>query len=265
MTTANVTVNVKENGKSPNKYSLMADLDGEVTLAQLFKFTKGALIGIATDALKEEQGFGFDKKPLTLVDGKPNRDINDVNPLGKIQYIARQDLAEIITYAYDAVFARSPRGRKGQYVSSNLVTYNGVQVANSPSSLKSWLDGKSFQDKDKIRITNATPYARKLELQGVRFGVVRRRFGKPGKKGYVSSTTNAAGQVRKPNGAYTIAAKAIKAKYGRNTFIKYELMLGSDLGLTGVRKTGFDIGRPYVYPSILIYAFDTSTPDKGTQ
>jgi hypothetical protein len=65
-----------------------------------------------------------------------------------------------------------------------------------------------------------------------------------------------------------MATKSIKAKYGKAAFIKFELLLGSTIGLVGpgrVRKTGLDIGRPYVYPSILIYAFDTSaTPSGGT-
>jgi hypothetical protein len=263
---ANVSINVKENGRHPPSWNVQSDRDGKWTLADLLKFTKGALIHIASDALKQEQARGFDKKPLTIVDGKYNRPVETVNPLGKIQFVARQNLQEVILYAYDAVYSRSPVDT-GEYRNSNVVTHNGRQVANSPESLKAWLKYAEFSDKDKIRITNTAPYARKLELQGVRFGVTKRKWGKPGKKGYKTSYMNSKGQVRKPNGAYTLATKAIKAKYGRNALIKYELMLGSTIGLTGpgrVRKTGIDIGRPYVYPSILIYAVDASGPTTGS-
>jgi hypothetical protein len=259
--TSEVTVSVKENGRRPPNWSVNADIDGEWTLANLLAFTKGALIQIASDALKEEQSKGFDKQPLTIVDGKYNRAIQTVSPLGKIQFVARQNISELVIYAYDAVYSRSPVDT-GEYRNSNVVTYNGRQVANSPDSLRTWLKNQTFNDRDKIRIVNTAPYARKLELEGVRQGKTRLKWGKPGKKGY-KGITNSKGNVRKPNGAYTLATKAIKAKYGRNAFIKYELLLGSTIGLVGpgrVRKTGIDIGRPYVYPSILIYAVDASYP-----
>ena len=259
-----MTVNVKENGRKSPEWKLMSDLSGELTLHDLLKFTKNALILISSDALREEQGKGFDKFPLRLVDSSPSKEVADVNPLGKIQYIARQNLREVILYAYQAVWERSPVGKKSEYINSNVVTYNGRQVANNMDSLTRWLNSQTFNDKDKIRIVNTAPYARKLELLGVRRGVPSSqgiKWGKPSRNS--KGIKNSAGQVRQPNGAYTLATKAVKAKWGRNAFIKYELLLGTTIGLTGVgrvRKTGKDIGRPYVYPSILIYAFDASTP-----
>ena len=260
-----VTMNVKENGRKAPTWTIANDINGKMTLADLLHFTKGALIHIASDALKEEQARGFDKNPIRIVDGKFNRPEKDVHPLGKIQYVSHENFAEVILYAYEAVLIRS-KVKTGQYYESNVITYNGNQVAKTMASLKSWLKGRTFTDKDKVRITNTAPYARKLELEGVRFGKTRRKWGKPGKKGYKTGIMNSKGQIRKPNGAYTLATKAIKAKYGKNAFIKYELMLGSTIGLVGpgrVRKTGVDIGQPYVYPSILLYAVDASGPTKG--
>lgn len=258
-----MTVEVKENGRKSPTWKLEGDLWGSMTLHDLMNMTKNALIIISSDALKEEQAKGFDRNPLRLVDGNHKKDIQDVNPFGKIQYVARQDIKEIVEYAYKAVFDRSPI-LTGEYISSNVVTYNGRQVANSPASLHKWIEGQNFNDKDKIRIVNTAPYARKLELEGVRSDSTRVKWGKGSK--YSKGRKNGLGQVRTPNGAYTLAAKAVTAKYGRNAFIKFELMSGSTIGLVGpgrVRKTGKDINKPYVYPSILIYAFDTSATPSG--
>jgi hypothetical protein len=260
-----ISVNVKENGRKSPNWNIHADMHGEQTLADLLRFTKNALLTISSDVLREEQGRGFDQNPLRLVDGSHTKALQDVNPLGKIQYVARQNLREIIEYSFQAVWDRSPV-LTGEYLKSNVVTYNGRQVANSPDTLKRWLESQSFRDNDKIRIVNTAPYARKLELEGVRSDSTRVKWGKPSKNS--KGRPNGKGQVRKPNGAYTMATKSIKAKYGKAAFIKFELLLGSTIGLVGpgrVRKTGLDIGRPYVYPSILIYAFDTSaTPSGGT-
>lgn len=259
-----MTVEVKENGRKSPTWSLQGDLYGNLTLHDLLTMTKKALIAISSDALREEQSQGFDREPLRLVDGSPSKQVQDVNPLGKIQYIARQNIRDVIVYAYEAVMERSPF-LSGEYLESNVVTYNGRQVANTLAGVKQWLETQTFNNKDKIRILNTAPYARKLELRGIRKGVTHPKWGAPSR--HSKGERNSQGQVRKPNGAYTLAEKAIKAKYGRNAFIKYELMLGSTIGLTGegrVRKTGADKGRPYVYPSILIYAFDTSATPEGT-
>jgi hypothetical protein len=255
-----IEVSVVEKGKKSPDWKITNDLDGTWTLNDLLKFAKNALITISSDVLKEEQAKGFDKNPILLVDGKFGTSVDNVKPLGKIQYIAKQNVKNIVMFAYEAVLKRSPEDT-GRYLNSNVVTYNGNQVANNLQGLKSWLARTEFGEKDKIRIVNTAPYARKLELQGVRKGVRSPKMGK-----FVRGSTqrpNQNGQIKKPNGAYTLATKAIKAKYGKAVFIKFELLLGSTIGLVGagrVRKTGKDIGRPYVYPSILIWVFDASGP-----
>lgn len=270
-----MTVTVKENGRKSPNWSLEGDMWGKMTLNDLLTMTKKALLTISSDVLREEQAEGFDKNPITLVDGSHNKKVEDVNPLGKIQFVSRQNLREVIKYAFDAVWERSPV-LTGQYLTSNVVTYNGTQVANSPASLEKWLDKQTFSDRDKIRIVNTAPYARKLELEGVRADSTRVKWGKG--SSHSKGRTNGKGKIRIPNGAYTLATKAIKAKYGRNAFIKFELMSGSTIGLVGegrVRLTGKDskenrskMGKSpmtYVYPSILIFAFDASATPGGKQ
>lgn len=266
-----IKVSVKENGRGGSqKWSLSADQDGEWTLQDLLTFCKQSLITIASDALKEEQYKGFDKNPLTLVDRKPSKDINSVSPLGQIQFISRQDIGEIILYTYQAVWDRSPV-LTGEYKDSNILFYNGSVVATNLQDVKAWVKDRSFNDSDKIRIVNLAPYARKLELNGVTDAGSSRKWGKPGKAYYKSSHFNDKGQVRKPNGVYALATAAVRRKYGRNVSVKNELVLGSTMGLAGpgrVRKTGSKngaklggVGTPYVYPSILLYVFDSSGPD----
>lgn len=267
-----LTIKVKEKGRTSPFWNLQGDLWGNLTFQDLLVLTKKALITISSDVLREEQGRGFDLKPLVLVDGKFNKDVGDVSPLGKIQYVSRQDIREVVEFAFQKVFELSPV-LTGEYLDNNAVYLNGQYVADSPASVKSWLDGVSFKNGDKVRIVNLAPYARKLELEGVRSDTTRVKWGKGSKRGL--GRKNDQGKVRIPNGAYTVASRLIKRQWGRNAFIKFELMSGSSMGLTSEarrRQTGKDgsgalgkgKGRPYVYPSILIYAFETSGPDKGT-
>jgi hypothetical protein len=256
----NISVSAKERGRKKQPLSLVGgEIGAAAALEDLFQFTKTSLIAISTEVVNEEIQKGFDKNPLRLVDGNPRKDVMDVNPLGSIRYVSRQNIKEIVLYSYQAVIERSPVDT-GDYIRSNVVTYNQVPVASTMSELQRWLENKNFADGDKIRILNTVPYARKLELRGTVKGGGRTKWGKPSRNS--KGEKNSLGQVRKPNGAYTLATKAIKAKYGKSSFVKYELMLGSTIGLPGTRKTGKDIGRAYVYPSILIYAFDTSIQGK---
>lgn len=271
-----ITVKVKENGRGGSqKWSLDADRDGEWSVADLLVFCKKSLVTISSEALKEEQYKGFDKNPLTLVDRKPSKDINSVSPLGQIQFISRQSIGDILLYAYQAVWDRSPVDT-GEYKNSNVLYYNDKSVATDLEQVKAWVKDRNFYDKDKLRIVNTAPYARKLELNGVTSEGSSRKWGKAGKAYDKSSQKNSKGQVRKPNGAYALATKAVKAKYGRNVLVKNELILGSTIGLTGPGRErltspkgrgGSELGgkgTTYVYPSILLYVFDSSMPEGST-
>jgi hypothetical protein len=258
-----VSYSVKESGKNAPNWDLSSDLDGQKTLADLLRFTKGALIRISTDVLREEQSNGFDKKPTLIVDGKFNRTIDQVNPLGKIQYVARSSLRELIVDTFDAIRFRT-KVVTGEYGRNNIVTFNGYQVANSRESLNRWLDNKgSFEGKDIIRFINTAPYARKLERWGVTAQRTKTKTKKKDKR--YSAFMN---QVQVPNGTYALAYKAIQSKYKNNSFIRFRLVSGSDLGLVGagrVYKTGKTRGKPYLYPSILISAVEAGITDGKVQ
>jgi hypothetical protein len=260
-----IAYSVKESGRRAPSWDLENDLDGSATLADILRFTKGALIKISSDVLKEEQALGFDKNPTLIVDGKYNKKVDQVNPLGKIQYVARQPLKQLILDTYDAIRFRT-KIVTGEYGKNNIVTFNGLQVANNLASLKKWLDSKNnFENRDIIRFINTAPYARKLE----RLGVTAQRT-KIKQESHKRATAKNRGRTfgRKavliPNGVYALAFKAIQSKYKNNAFIRFRLVQGSDLGLVGpgrVYKTGKTKGRPYLYPSILISAVEAGMTD----
>lgn len=263
---AGIEISVTESGRKAPSYDLASDLKGDLTFADLLRFTKNALVTIATDTLREEQGRGFDKKPIRLVDGKVGRSELDVNPLGSIEYRSRQDPRKIINTIYNAILERSPV-KTGDYFKSNVVTFNGIQVANSFESLQAWLDtAPAFTDRDRIRFINTAPYARKLERYGVtrtRQRSVSRPLGK--------NERDRIGRQRLlvPNGTYALAYRSVRSKFKANSFLAFDLIPGDKLGITqgfgegrlaGLRRTfaknrinGSSAGRPYLYPTILLY------------
>jgi len=227
-------------------------------LGSLFAFTKRALISLAVDALEEEQALGFDKSPVVVVDNKRGESINKVKPLGKIQFVARQDLKDILIFAYNSIMIRS-KELSGDYKRSNVVTFNGQQVANTEEGFTTWLNSIAyFEPRDRIRFVNTSPYARKLERYGISKGVgglgrSSRRYRKADKHEKRKGGT----QFLVPNGTYALAQRAIARKYQANAFIKFEFLPGDSLGITGPGtqyKRGASAGKSYLFPTILIYA-----------
>ena len=261
-----VSYTVKERGKNRPEYNVDNDINGNATLENLFAFTKGALIQISDEVLREEQADGFDKKPTLVVDNKLNRRKEDVNPLGKIQYIARSNVKEIVMACYDLIRRKSPV-RKGNYLSNNLAFFNGTLIARSRSELERWLDNKKdFEPRDIVRFVNTSPYARKLERYGVAAGkmgsIVKNTKYRQAKKH--EKRRNGASQILKPNGAYALAFRALQRSFKNNSFLKFELIQGQKLGLTrqdGLYKKGRIKGQPYFYPSILISLVEAGLND----
>jgi len=254
-----VSYSVKDSGRNATGYELANDLDGKQTLADLLRFTKGALITISTDVLKEEQGKGFDKEPTLLVDNKFNKKVTDVNPLGKIEYIARVEFKEMILETYRKILYYS-KVVTGRYITGNVVTYNGIQVANNMQSLEAWLKTKSvFSPKDIVRFVNYEPYARKLETLGI-----TRQKRKP--KEVVRKKKRGTKKVTLPNGAYAMSYASIKRRFKRNSFISFDLLPGNKLGITGPNTTFKNKrwrGQSYIYPTIMIRAVEAGLTDAG--
>lgn len=242
---------IKENGRNAPNYDVSADLDGSKTLADLFNFTKNSLIVISDMALKEEQAKGFDKSPVRIVDGSFTKSVSQVNPLGKIQYVARNSIVDIALFAYDQIRART-KVVTGQYLRNNIVMLNGKMIASTRSELEKFLETNEVKESDIIRFINTAPYARKLERMGVTADRTksRTRNRSRNRRGYSPT-------VLVPNGTYALAIKAIKRKYKNNSFIAFRFVSGSDIaGLSGAGrsyKRGASKGRPYLYPSIIIY------------
>lgn len=253
-----VEVSVVENGRRAPEYSLESDLNGEITLASLLDFTKRSLIITADTVLREEQAKGFDKNPVVVVDGRVNKPVINVNPLGKIEFVSRANIDDIILAAYQGVLDRSPVDT-GKYIKSHFVFLNGTQVASDLPGLSAWLKtGPTISDKDVVRIVNIQPYARRLERLGVtaqRRSV--RQVKSRDKRGRSGSF------VAAPNGAYFLTVRSIRRKFKRNSSIQLKFLPGSTLGLTGVFKTVAsgarggkrrDAAKPssYLYPTIVI-------------
>jgi hypothetical protein len=257
----NVTIEAKELGKNKPEWNLDADLEGEVSLQQLLFLLKDTLIEVSQTALSEEQRRGFDKNPVTRVDNKVGKSIFNVNPLGKIEYIARQSARQIILDIFNNLIKRSPIDT-GEYVKSHIVAYNGRVVANDLPSLISWLDGlEGFSDRDKIRFINTAPYARKLERDGVTSQRTKVKVGIGSKRKSAFQNT-----VKIPNGAYALTARAIRAKYKGTSGIKLDILPGNYIGIDrnyprvtvpgkknmSSRREFKGDGRPYLYPTILL-------------
>lgn len=248
MIVGSVGITVTESGRNKPEYTLESDLQGELSFADFLAFTKQALIVTADVVLKEEQAAGFDQSPVVLVDGKQGVPEIQVSPLGKIEYVARADIQDIIFDTYQNLIDKSPV-LTGKYKSSNFVFLNGQQVATDMESLHTWLDSNpELNDRDLIRFVNIEPYARKLE----RLGVTSER--------QQSRTVQSRGKRRQrtsrvlvPNGDYYVTARSIRSKYRNNSIIRFEFISGTNLGITGnFQARRGKPGRAYLYPSILI-------------
>lgn len=251
-----VDISVSENGRRKPEYTLDTDLNGEITLQDLLQWTKSALIITSDEILKEEQSFGFDKNPILIVDGRKNKNVKDVSPLGQIEFVSRQNISDILTEAYDAILDLS-KVKTGRYKSSHYVFQNGNQVATDKASLEAWLKtNPEIRDNDLVRIVNIQPYARRLELLGV---TSQRQQSRTEDKGRRKGVTTGI-RIRKPNGAYQLAYRRIKSKFKANIFIGFKFIPGSQLGLTAYFKKGrkterpgnkTSAGRTYLYPSLI--------------
>ena len=258
MANVGITLEVFESGRRKPEYSIESDIRGDVTAKEFLNLVKNTLINVAKEARREEVANGFDPKAVLKVDNKFGLVEEDVQPVGQIEYIARQDLREILQFSYDKILSLTRViNRTGNYAKNNVVLYNNVEVARDPADFKKFLDFKrDFKQNDKIEFVNIAPYANKLELDGLVKGTGRTAKIKP-KKGQEGP----ARLVKKPNGVYYLAHRAIKEKYKGNSFIKFQPILGQEIGLTSpprgsgvgrIRQTGKSAGRTYIYPAILI-------------
>lgn len=256
---------VEEKGRGSKKWDLTSATYEKEGIELDLNTIKGTLIYVAKTALKEEIAKGFDKQHITIVDNSPYKKEEQVKPFGKIEYLARINLRDAILFAFESVLMRS-KVLTGKYKTSHVVTYNGYEVARSYGELLRWVDTVSFSSKDRIRIINIQPYARKLERYGITADGSTQRKRKAGK----GTPSELVGMLI-PNGAYVLSARATDRKYGKFAYIGFTFVDGAEAGLTNsvykkdssskhfragnrkrTLKNGSRVGKPYFYPSILI-------------
>lgn len=264
MTGLNVSVSVREVGNKGISYNIVHDLKGETTLKDFFVFTKKLLQAVAVNALREEQIRGFPKDPIVVVDGRTNKSVSDVSPIGKIQFISpRLSFSKLIEETYVEIVFRS-KIVSGTYAAGNFVFFNGVVVATTVTELRAWLkSGPVISPGNIVRFVNVLPYARKLERSGVTAQRSKPRVVKS------RDRKQRSGQfIGAPNGVYFLSSRHVARKYKFNAAIKFSLILGSTLGVQNfpaVTKSGKTLRRnykgsaknpkntgPYLYPSITI-------------
>jgi len=252
---------VYEKGKKSPEYTLDTDLNGEISLADLLKFTKQSLIIIADQVLREEQANGFDKNPITRVDGSKTKPVIAVNPFGSIEFTARQQSLDVLTEVFELLFKKSPVDT-GLYINSHILFHNGKQIAKSPLELQTWIStGPKIGDKDLFRFVNIQPYARRLERLGVTEQRQKYRTVKSRDK---KQRSGFQGRILAPNGTYYLTANSLGRKY-RNS-LRFNFIPGSELKLSASFKrasTGTSRRRKkrksstYLYPSITLYVNET--------
>lgn len=245
----NVEMTVSEKGFVDMKKAYLRD--DAIELKDVLIWTKSQLIIIADQVLTEEQAKGFDKNPVVLVDGRKNKPIRDVHPLGNIEFVARQELGNILSETYKALLELS-RVRTGLYKASHYVYLNTKLIATNLEALEAWQNsGPTIKSTDRLMIVNIQPYARKLELLGSTSSRQKtRREDKGRRRGVKTGIT-----VIKPNGAYQLASRRLKGKYKNNVSINFRFMPGPAIGdgLIGNFKKGRkkSVGRPYLYPALV--------------
>jgi len=204
---------------------------------------KAATIRAAEAALTAEVAKGFDNEPVVVTDGVRLRDYEQVKPFGRIEFIARPNMADAVLWALTELQKKSPV-LTGRYASHHTVMVNGVEVAGN---IKAAL--QSVKPTDRVQIVNPEPYAKKLEGQAAS----RRR-----------QVKRIAGLSRQaPNGVYRAVLAELVSRYGKSMFFDYKFVK-LDSGRKYVRHgkgRRSKAGRDYVYPALQFFIKPTELPN----
>lgn len=168
---------------------------------ELVKDIRAVTIHVAREVLAEEQARGFTKDPRVVVDSRRyDAPVETVKPFGRVEFIEKADIGEIVMFIWRQLVQRSPY-RKGGYSDSHAILVNGKEAA--PDNV---LAGPG----DKVQIVNIQPYARKIE-RGL--------------------------SLQAPTGVYRVVFRIAQRRYGKIAFIKYT-MVPLNLGVTIASKKG---------------------------
>jgi hypothetical protein len=242
------------------------------------------LISVAKEALAKELKDGFDPGYRTRVDNQLDKPVDNVLPLGKIQYLARQQgVVEIIKSVYAKIYALSRRVT-GNYINMNWVFFNNVPIANSPMMLANAL--KSLEKSNVLNpgvifhFVNIAEYARKMETLGVTSLSGGVNLSRHVTGGNISRGKNK-GKPRRlkkpPNGTYWNTYKALQKEMAvlGSKAIRFEMQPGNYYGIgtlsmrQGAKRNTFATdaegkkGRPYLYPMINVVIQEKGFTEKA--
>lgn len=255
--TLEVGINIRQVGDKSVGFDLPSGVvPPELNLTEYIEYTRCLLMSVARSVLKDEQASGFDKNPITAVDGKVGRPEAEVRPFGRIEYMSTTGVlgTEVIRDIYENILTLS-KVVTGKYMAGNIILVDGRPIATSMSELDAWLKTPdSFRPGEKIIFINVVPYARKLERKGITaFGSQSRTSTTSRRKSRGLPPTMA------PNGVYYMASKSAKKSYKYIVNVRFAFTTFAALGISGTDvggRTSFAIGRkgkpgrPYLYPSI---------------
>lgn len=255
-----IRIEIFEDGLVKESLRGNGNFDTKIYDAQtLAMYLKEGLIGVSREVLKEEQGKGFDKNPVTTVDGRNTKDLEQVKPFGRIEFTARIAAEDFLVPVYEALIERS-RVDTGTYVEAHYVYADKVLVAKNLEAFKTWTKSEASANSKIIQFINVMPYAGKLERLGITNTGGKVRIAKARDKRQRSGT-----HVRQPNGTYFIVARNIKKRFKNNASIRFEWVYGGNVDLSSApthTKSGKPLRRDfhphsgrkgkYVYPTITI-------------
>jgi hypothetical protein len=238
-------------------YRAFADPEGIEAAKDILNQVKLELIRIDREVLKEEIANGFDQKNVLVVDGVRGKSVFDVNPLGKIERFARQDLGPALIEIFQTLKMKS-KVDFGFYKAAHVVFFNKILVADRESSLTSFITNvlpKQKLEGSTITFVNVAAYARRLETNAVRS--VGKIQAKPRRK--LVKYRKSSRIAKLPNGPYWITSRSAKYKFKAVGNIEFKYLVGSELGIgrlslsMGFKRDRFKKDqRNYLYPSIQI-------------
>jgi len=203
---------------------------------------------VAQDTLAEERAKGFDEEPIVITDGRYRADPRQVKLYGKIEFVARQNVADAVKWILAELVRRSPYLGTQPYIyrDSHVVMVNGASI----SDLRQL---ENLRPGDKVQIVNTVPYARKIEGATAAKEKVNKRTGKVTRQARAKRRGSSSAAR---NGVYRPVYAIAKQRFGRVMFVDYK-MVRLDLGVRvwgkqGGGKNARRVLRDQVYPAIQI-------------